>query len=102
MFYNAGMVGGQVGEAPKCCSSLAAMDTILGMMQGYKDEMTKLNARVAQLESGGQQHGMASYSEQLCRLKLVRTPINYRFTTLPIFKHYHSRFTHTTLDECRI
>ena len=96
--WSAGMVGGQVGKEPKCCSSLTKMDTILGMMQGYKDEITNLNARVAQLESGGQQQGMASYSEQLCRLMLVRMPLIHRFTPLQSFKHYLSLYALITLD----
>ena len=65
----AGVVYGPVGEAQKCCLSLTAMDTILGMMQGYKDEVTHLRAEMAQLKNGSQ-HGMATYSQLLCRLKL--------------------------------
>ena len=68
MLCSSGVTYGPVGGAPKCCSSLTAMDTLLGMMQGYKDEMKTLKAQMAQVQSGGQQNGMATYAEQYCVL----------------------------------
>ena len=59
MFCYSGAAYGLVVEAPKCCSSLTAIDTLLGMMQEYKDEMKTLKVQV---QSGGQNHGMATLS----------------------------------------
>ena len=38
------------------------MDTLLGMMQGYTDDMKTLKAQMAQVQSGAQQNGMVTYA----------------------------------------